>query len=92
MQGTDCTCYGDLGRPLRRPVQHALLDALHLLAMDGLTDYEDVADQVEDLRLVPLADLHAVLHSHYDVLGAIFGPVLGALLRSACSAHTQVYT
>ena len=74
------TVDGDLGRPLGGPVQDALLDALHVLSVDHLGDVEHPPDLLEDLRLVPLADLHPVLHGHDDVLRPVLRPRLGALL------------
>ena len=71
----------DLGRPLGGAVQHALLDLLHLGAVGGLVQSENLLDLLEDLGLVPLADLHAVLQDHDDVLRAVLRTVLGALLR-----------
>ena len=71
----------DLGRPLGGAVQHALLDLLHLGAVGGLVQSEHLLDLLEDLRLVPLPDLHAVLQHHDDVLRAVLRAVLGALLR-----------
>lgn len=73
---------GDLGGPLGGPVQHALLDGLHLLRMDGFTDDKDLPDEIEDFRFVPFPDLHPVLHGHNDVLSAVLSAVLGALLSS----------
>ena len=74
------TVDGDLGRPLGGAVQDALLDALHVAGVDHLGDVEHPADLLEDLRLVPLAYLHPVLHGHDDVLRAVLRPRLGALL------------
>lgn len=80
--GSPCgrTVDGDLGRPLGRAVQDVLLDALHVLRVHHLGDVEDLPDLLKDLRLVPLADLHPVLHGHDDVLRPVFGAGLGALL------------
>lgn len=72
----------DLGGPLGRAVQHALLDRLHLLRVRRLGHREDLLDELEDLGLVALPDLHAVLEHHDDVLRPVLRPVLGALLRS----------
>lgn len=74
------TVDGDLGRPLGGAVQDALLDALHVLRVDHLGDVEQLPDLLEDLWLVPLANLHPVLHSHDDVLRPVLRPRLGALL------------
>lgn len=79
------TCNGDLGRPLGGAVQDALLDGLHVLAVDGLTNDKDLADKLKDLRLVPLPDLHPVFHGHDDVLRAVLSAVLGAFLRGTCN-------
>lgn len=48
--------------------------------MCALGDREDLLDKLEDLRLVALADLHAVLQHHDDVLRAVFSAMLGTLL------------
>lgn len=53
----------------------------------GLDDGEHLLDQFEDLRFVPLADLHAVFQNHYDVLGSVLRTVLGALLRCSWLAR-----
>lgn len=76
------TCDGDLSRPLGGAVQDALLDSLHVLAVDGLANDKDLADKLKDLWLVPLPDLHPVFHGHDDVLRAVLSTVLGALLSS----------
>lgn len=75
------TSDADLGRPLGCSVQHALLDCLHLLRVCSLGHREDLLDELEDLGLVALPDLHAVLEHHDDVLRPVLRPVLGALLR-----------
>jgi len=77
---TGRTVDGDLGRPLGGAVQDALLHRLHVLDVDRLGDGEHLSDLLEDLRLVPLADLHPVLHGHDDVLRPVLRPRLGALL------------
>lgn len=48
--------------------------------MDHLGDVEELSDLLKDLRLVPLADLHPVLHGHDDVLRPVLRPSLGTLL------------
>lgn len=78
------TSDADLGRPLGRAVQHALLDRLHLLRVCGLGHSEDFLDELEDLGLVALPDLHAVFEHHDDVLRPVLCPVLGALLSGPC--------
>lgn len=77
---TGRTVDADLGRPLGGAVQDALLDALHVLDVNHLGDAEQLPDLLKDLRLVPLADLHPVFHSHDDVLRPVLCPGLGALL------------
>lgn len=44
--------------------------------MKRFADHEHIPDELEDLRFVPLPDLHAVLHGHDDVLRAIFSTML----------------
>ena len=83
------TSDGDLGGPLGGAVQDALFDGLHLLAVEGLVDAEHIPDDVEHLGLVPLPDLHAVLHGHDDVLGAVARTVLRALLSRAWNTFTH---
>lgn len=78
------TCDADFGGPFGRAVQHTLFDSLHLLCVGALGDGEDLLDQLEDLGLVALTDLHAVLQHHDDVLRAVFRTMLGALLRRPC--------
>lgn len=75
------TCDADLGRPFRGAVEHALLDLLHVGDVGGLEDGEHLLNEFEDLRLVPLADLHAVFKNHDDVLGSVLRSVFGALFR-----------
>lgn len=60
-----------------------MFDALHVLDVDHLGDVEDPPDLLEDLRLVPLADLHPVLHGHDDVLRPVLSPGLGTLFSSS---------
>lgn len=74
------TCDADLGRPLGGSVQHALLDLLHLRDVGGLEDGKYFLNELKDLRLVSLADLHAVLQNHDDVLRPVLCTVFGALL------------
>lgn len=74
------TCDADLGRPLRGAVEHTLLDLLHVGDVGGFDNGEDFLDEFEDLGFVPLADLHAVLKNHDDVLGSVLCAVFGALL------------
>lgn len=81
------TSDADLGRPLGRAVQHALLDRLHLLRVRSLGHSENLLDELEDLRFVALPDLHAVLEHHDDVLRTVLSPVLGALLRCPCGSR-----
>ncbi len=77
---TERTVDGDLGRPLGGAVQDVLLDAFHVLDVDHLVDVKQLPDLLKDLRFVPLADLHPVLHSHDDVLRPVLCPSLGAFL------------
>lgn len=79
------TCDADLGRPFGRAVEDALFDLLHVGYMGGFWHAKHVLDQLENLWLVPLSDLHAVLQDHDDVLGPILGSVLGAFLCSSCT-------
>lgn len=65
------TCDGDLGGPFGGAVQHALLDALHVLGVNHFRNDEHFPDLLKDLGLVSLADLHPVFHSHDDVLRPI---------------------
>jgi len=74
------TVDGDFSRPLGRSIQDDLLDVLHVLSVDLLGDAKHRPDLREDLRLVPLADLHAGLHGRDDVLRLILRATLGALL------------
>lgn len=84
------TCDADLGRPLRGTIEHALLDLLHVRDVRGLHDGEHLLNEFKDLGFVPLADLHAVLKDHDDVLGSVLCAVLGALLGSSwLGAKTQ---
>ena len=83
------TCDGDLGRPLGGPVQDALFDGLHLLGVDGFADDKHFPDEFEDFRLVPLPDLHPVLHGHDDILGLVLSSVLGALLSGTCTSKNK---
>lgn len=56
--------------------QHSLLHILHSIRVVLLIDAEDFPYQLEDFRLVPLPNLHAVLHGgHYPLL-----LVLGTML------------
>lgn len=77
------TCDADLSRPLGGAVQHALLDLLHVGDVRGLYHGKHLLDELEDLGFVPLADLHAVLENHDDVLGPVLRPVFGALLSGS---------
>lgn len=84
------TCNGDLRGPLGGAVQHGLFNGLHLLGVVEFGDAEDSADGLEDLGLVPLADLHAVLHGRDDVLVSVLGARLTALLcRSYAEAQRE---
>lgn len=76
------TCDGDLRGPLGGAVQHALLDGLHLLSMNGFADDKNLPDELKDFWFVPLPDLHPVFHGHNNILSPVFSSVLGALLRS----------
>lgn len=60
-----------------------MLDALHVLDMYHLVDVKELPDLLKDLWLVPLADLHPVLHSHDDVLRPVLRPSLGTLLSGS---------
>lgn len=51
--------------------------------MDGFADDKHLPDELKDLGFVPLPDLHSVLHGHDDVLSAVLGAMLRALLGSA---------
>lgn len=74
------TCDTDLGRPFRGAIEHALFDLLHVSDVGGLDDGEHLLNEFEDLRFVPLADLHAVFKNHDDVLGTVLRTMFGALL------------
>ena len=54
-----------------------------MLNVDQLGGVEDPPDLLEDLRLVPLTDLHPVLHGHDDVLRPVLGPSFGAFFSSS---------
>lgn len=84
------TCDADFGRPLRRPVQNALLDLFHLSPVARLGNVEHFLDQLEDLRFVTLTDLHAVLQDHDDVLRPILGSVFRALLSRSWRPQHQL--
>lgn len=77
------TCDADLGRPFRSAIKHALFDLLHVGDVGGLGGGEHLLNEFEDLRFVPLADLHAVFKNHDDVLRSVLSAVFGALL--SCS-------
>lgn len=77
------TCDADLGRPFRGAIEHALFDLLHMGDMSGLGDSEHFLNEFKDLRFVPLADLHAVLQNHNDVLGSVLRAMFRALLCSS---------
>lgn len=74
------TCDADLGRPFGGAIEHTLFDLLHLGDMGGLGHGEHFLNEFEDLRLVPLTDLHAVLKDHDDILSSVLRTMLGALL------------
>lgn len=81
ISGTRLTCDVDFGRPLGRPVQHGLLGCLQMAVEVFFGDVEHLLDHLKHLWTVLLPYLHALLHSHDDVLGLVLCPVLGALLH-----------
>ena len=57
--------------------------------MDQFGDAKHLPDLVEDLGLVPLADLHAVLHGRDDVLCPVLTATAGALLCRSWGKREQ---
>lgn len=74
----------DLGRPFGGAIQDTLLDSLHLLCMRGLGDSKDLLNQLKDLGLIALTNLHAVLQHHDDILCPVLCSVLGTFLSRSC--------
>lgn len=72
------TSDGNLGRPFGGAIQYTLLHCFHLLHMGNFAHSKDIPDNFKDLWLIPLSDLHAVLHGHDYVLG----PVLSSMFRT----------
>lgn len=76
------TCDADFGRPLGGPIEHSLLGCFQVAGEVLFGDVEHLLDHLEHLRTVLLSYLHALLHSHDDVLGFVLCSVFGALLHS----------
>lgn len=78
---TQLTCDADFCRPLGGPVEHSLLGCLQVTVEVLFGDMEHLLDHLKHFWAVLLTYFHAFLHSHDNILGLVFRPVLGALLH-----------
>ncbi|KAF3821282.1 hypothetical protein GH733_011435 [Mirounga leonina] len=55
------TSDGNFGRPFGGAIQYTLLHCFHLLHMGNFAHSKDISDNLKDLWLIPLSDLHAAI-------------------------------
>lgn len=75
------TCDADFCRPLGGPIQYSLLGCLQVTVEVFFGDVKHLLDHLKDFWAVLLSYFHAFLHSHDDILGLVFSPMLGTLLH-----------
>lgn len=80
--GTKLTCDADFGRPLGGSIEYCLLGCLQMAGEVLFGDVEHLLDRLKNFRTVLLPYLHALLHSHDDILSFVLCTMFGALLHS----------